>query len=301
MIKRSNRTTRAYVSVPKLHIKSKKTKYEDIEETSVSDETAENSNAESIGLHSEVETTIDNENVNNCQPSYKPLVDTMEVLIDYSVNPTYDIIGNEQLLDIANIPEDNEESDVTEFSISDVLEDSDESDFTKVSETDLAVVKKSNSTSTYEDLVKILKHPKFKREDVSTNIRQIWKWRNRLPLVKVVQHNVPLSGDFLMYHEQSSISICRVRGVVVDKTDNNSLKLKVDRIISHKDLPNIRPTDNRHIRGNGKELWLIEGETNLVNPANIERHVNVWLLLQEITRLENGLAMTTLLGNTWVV
>ena len=80
-----------------------------------------------------------------------------------------------------------------------------------------------------------------------------------------------------MHHEQSSIFICRVRGVIVDETDKNSLKLKVDIIFSHENLPSIHSTDNCHIRGNGKELWLNEGETNLVNPTNVERRINVWL------------------------
>ncbi|CAG8767939.1 10573_t:CDS:1, partial [Gigaspora rosea] len=46
MIKRSNRTTRSYIPVPKLHVKPKKPKYEEIEETSVSDKTSEHSNVE---------------------------------------------------------------------------------------------------------------------------------------------------------------------------------------------------------------------------------------------------------------
>jgi len=35
-------------------------------------------------------------------------------------------------------------------------------------------------------------HPEYRKEDVSTNIRQIRKWRDRLPLVKVRKHDVPL-------------------------------------------------------------------------------------------------------------
>ncbi|CAG8576071.1 5459_t:CDS:1, partial [Cetraspora pellucida] len=59
------------------------------------------------------------------------------------------------------------------------------------------------------------------------------------------------------------MSICRVRGVVVDEADNNSLKLKVDCILSCENLPNIRLTDDRYIRGNGNELRLTEKESNL--------------------------------------
>ena len=35
-------------------------------------------------------------------------------------------------------------------------------------------------------------HPEFRKDDVTKNIRQIRKWRNRLPLVKVRKHEVPL-------------------------------------------------------------------------------------------------------------
>jgi hypothetical protein len=93
--------------------------------------------------------------------------------------------------------------------------------------------------------------------------------------------------------------MCRVRGVVVDETDGNMLKLKVDQLFSHENLPNCRSTDNRHIRGNGKELWLVEGEAKFINPQNIERHITVWLrdmpepeeydyYIQEIVYLFNG-------------
>ena len=64
--------------------------------------------------------------------------------------------------------------------------------------------------------------------------------------------------------------MCRVRGVVADEMDNNTLKLKIDQLLSHKNLPNCRSTDNRHSRSNSKELWLVEGEAKFVNPANIE-------------------------------
>jgi hypothetical protein len=71
--------------------------------------------------------------------------------------------------------------------------------------------------------------------------------------------------------------MCRVRSVVIDKIDNSTLKLKTDTLISHENLRNCRSTDNRHTRGEGKELWLVEGETKLVNPANVKRHIIVWL------------------------
>ncbi|CAG8773313.1 1848_t:CDS:2, partial [Cetraspora pellucida] len=123
-------------------------------------------------------------------------------------------------------------------------------------------------TSEYEDLVKIITHPEFRKEDVLMNIRQVRKWRNRLPLVEIRQHNVPLHMDK---------APSTFRDVIVDETDKDSLKLKVDIIFLHENLSSIHSTDNRHIRGNGKELWLNEGETNLVNPTNVERRINVWL------------------------
>ena len=47
------------------------------------------------------------------------------------------------------------------------------------------------ATTAYEDLVKILAHSDYRKEDVITNIRRIRKWRNRLPLLRVHQHDVP--------------------------------------------------------------------------------------------------------------
>jgi hypothetical protein len=52
------------------------------------------------------------------------------------------------------------------------------------------------------------------------------------------------AGEFLIYREQSSTIICRVRSIVIDETDNNTLKLKTDTLISHEDLRNCRSTDN---------------------------------------------------------
>ncbi|CAG8602718.1 3505_t:CDS:2 [Cetraspora pellucida] len=48
------------------------------------------------------------------------------------------------------------------------------------------------TTSAYEDLAKIVKHSEFCAQDVVTNIRSIHKWRYRLSLVKVCQHDVPI-------------------------------------------------------------------------------------------------------------
>ena len=65
--------------------------------------------------------------------------------------------------------------------------------------------------------------------------------------------------------------------MIIDEIDDNSLKLKVDLILSHENLPNCHSTDKRHNHGNGNELWLVEDCVKLVNLANIERHIIVWL------------------------
>ncbi len=57
-----------------------------------------------------------------------------------------------------------------------------------------------------------------------------------LPVYKV--------GNFLEYHKQSLTFICCVQGVVVDKTNDNSFKLKIDRILSYENLSNCHSTDN---------------------------------------------------------
>ncbi|CAG8551810.1 4733_t:CDS:2, partial [Scutellospora calospora] len=54
------------------------------------------------------------------------------------------------------------------------------------------------TTSAYKDLSKILIHPDFHTEDVVTNIQCIHKWRYRLPLVKVYQHDHILNNLTIM-------------------------------------------------------------------------------------------------------
>ncbi|CAG8579124.1 9414_t:CDS:2, partial [Dentiscutata heterogama] len=51
------------------------------------------------------------------------------------------------------------------------------------------------ATSAYEDLAKIITHPKFRKEDVIGNIRRMRKWRYRLPLLTVRQHDVPICSQ----------------------------------------------------------------------------------------------------------
>ncbi|RGB26702.1 hypothetical protein C1646_770094 [Rhizophagus diaphanus] len=135
------------------------------------------------------------------------------------------------------------------------------------------------------------------------------------------------AGDYLVYYIQSSTYMCQVRGVMVDETDGNMLKLKVDQLLSHENLPNCHSTDNRHIRESGKELWLVEGEAKFINPQNIERHITVWLrdmpeleeydyfiqkiqinfedfikpVLQDTKCLESDLVMKTINGDVWII
>ncbi|CAG8724668.1 2397_t:CDS:2 [Funneliformis caledonium] len=145
------------------------------------------------------------------------------------------------------------------------------------------ITKHMISTSAYEDLFKILTHSEYRKEDLTANICQIRKWQDRLLLVKYSElwQNSPMFGEheietnnkvgeFLEYCKQSSTFICRVQSVVVDKTNNNSFKLKIDRILSHENLSNCRSTNNRHTHENGNELWLVKDEVNLVDLANIE-------------------------------
>ncbi|KAF0551527.1 hypothetical protein F8M41_023288 [Gigaspora margarita] len=132
------------------------------------------------------------------------------------------------------------------------------------------------------------------------------------------------AGDFLTYYKQASLFMCRVRGVVMDEIDNNLYKLKVDRVLLHDDLPNICPTDNRHIHGSGKELWNVYHSLGGVYiqfgnmPLDFRKKLKTHFLisfvlfgatfddfikpvLQDIKRLESGLIMKTLIGDAWVM
>ncbi|GES99006.1 hypothetical protein GLOIN_2v1880882 [Rhizophagus clarus] len=378
-MKRSSRTTRTHVSIPKLRIRSKKTLYD--EGPSTSDNILERRKMEDINpSFEELETA----NYIQLKSSSEQQMHDHEVLINEDVNNLADTDDDNIFSAEGNIPADNyepKESGIEERSVLDddksedsgIYDDLDEvleefsldfegfdgeygpyfPNFTSAM-IYIWITKHMISTSAYEDLAKILKHPKYRKEDVTTNIRQIRKWRDRLPLAKVRKHDVPLSmhktpstyastkkaftisplthlervlnnpllmskmyfgpgiivnekrefwhgelwqdsllfgedkikskneeyyraGDFLLYHEQSSTFICRVRGIVIDELDNNTLKLKVDTLLSHENLPNCRFNDNRHTRGNNMELWLVEDAVKLVNPANIEQRIVVWL------------------------
>ncbi|CAG8746635.1 12539_t:CDS:2, partial [Funneliformis caledonium] len=54
------------------------------------------------------------------------------------------------------------------------------------------ITKHMISTSAYEDLAKILTHPEYQKEDVTMNVCQIRKWRDRLPLAKIRKYDVPI-------------------------------------------------------------------------------------------------------------
>ncbi|CAG8734093.1 10446_t:CDS:2, partial [Cetraspora pellucida] len=91
------------------------------------------------------------------------------------------------------------------------------------------------------------------------------------------EFNIEVLTNSVLGKMSSDFKEFDIRSVIVDETDKDSLKLKVDIIFSHENLPSIRSTDNHYICGNGKELWLNEEETNLVNPTNVEQRINVWL------------------------
>ncbi|CAG8788383.1 13494_t:CDS:2, partial [Dentiscutata erythropus] len=126
--------------MPKLRIKSKKTKYEEIKKTLVSDEALGHDNVENIDLPSEAilneetksfstasytssdeksQKIIDYATINNYQSFCGPLADDIDVSVDYGMNSSDD-----------EVPVDSEEFDVTEVLVDDVLEDSDELNFT---------------------------------------------------------------------------------------------------------------------------------------------------------------------------
>ena len=58
---------------------------------------------------------------------------------------------------------------------------------------------------------------------------------------------------------------------------NETYKLKVDRVLTHQNLPNCRSSNSRHSRGNDRELWLVEGQSKLIDLECIDRRVVVWL------------------------
>lgn len=50
------------------------------------------------------------------------------------------------------------------------------------------------ATKAYDDLVCILKHPKFKPDHVVKNVRRLRLLRNRLPLQIIKKHSVPIKN-----------------------------------------------------------------------------------------------------------
>ncbi|CAG8594107.1 16144_t:CDS:2, partial [Racocetra persica] len=187
----------------------------EIEETSMSNKTSGYMNAERLGLHFK---EILNEAENLSTSGYTSSNEIIEVLDGFDIDTMYDIIDYEQLPDIIDASVDSEESDIIEVSLNEALENSDESDLTDVDMLEdmtsnfkdfsnksglyfqnytsalifIWVTKHMISTSAYKDLVKILKYSKYRNEDIPTNIWQIRKWKNRLLLAKILQHNVPL-------------------------------------------------------------------------------------------------------------
>ncbi|GES96278.1 hypothetical protein GLOIN_2v1880882 [Rhizophagus clarus] len=125
-----------------------------------------------------------------------------EVLINEDVNNLADSDDDNIFSANGNIPADNyepEESGIEERSVLDDNKSEDSGIYDNLDEVleefslDFEGFDGEYATSAYEDLAKILKHPKYQKKDVTTNICQIQKWRDRLPLAKVRKYDVPLS------------------------------------------------------------------------------------------------------------
>ncbi|GBC46847.2 hypothetical protein GLOIN_2v1880882 [Rhizophagus irregularis DAOM 181602=DAOM 197198] len=363
-MKRS-KNSRLYVPTPKLRVRAtRKLRATEEDESFISDNISGHDNTDDIPEYNDTEYISNfRGNTGEAESSSEMTNETLTLATDTTEEILMKNIddSHRSLLDIV---EEDEEDD--SMNNSDVLEEESSNfegfdseygpyfpNFTSTM-IFIWITKHMISTSAYEDLAKILTHPEYRKEDITKNIRQIRKWRDRLPLVKVRKHDVPLSmqrtpstyastkkaftisplthlerilknplimpkmyfgpgivanekrefwhgelwqdlllfgenkirttneefykaGEFLIFREQSSTFMCRVRSVVNDEMDNNTLKLKVDMLLKHEKLPNCRPNDNRHTRGNNMELWLVEGEAKLVNPSNVVQHIVVWL------------------------
>ncbi|CAG8773304.1 4981_t:CDS:2, partial [Acaulospora morrowiae] len=137
-----------------------------------------------------------------------PLLDTVEDLID-------NILEENSINDI--LEEDSIDNMLEEELIDDVLEeesfefegfDSEYGpyllNFTSMM-LFIWITKHMISTTAYEDLVKIITHFNYCKEEVVKNIRRICKWRSRLPLLKVYQHNIPI------YKQQTPSTVVSIK------------------------------------------------------------------------------------------
>lgn len=68
---------------------------------------------------------------------------------------------------------------------------------------------------------------------------------------------------------------CRLRGIV---EVNGEKMLKVDQLLAHQGLPAIKKTDNRHTRGEGRELWLVDKPAVTLPPNSVMESITVWLM-----------------------
>ncbi|CAB4423898.1 unnamed protein product [Rhizophagus irregularis] len=321
-MKRSNRTMQAHIPTPKLRIKAKKLYDNNVEETFTSDNILEYSKIEDVsppsGELAASYVSLNEQQILNHENTdpyiSRPLLDNVE-----------EMIMNLMFLNI----EEGLDNSVLEEGSFDFEGFSGEygpyfPNFTS-SMIFIWITKHMISTSAYEDLTKILTHPKFRKEDIITNIRQIRKWRNRLPLAKVNEHSVPLSKYRTPSTYESTkkaftisplIHLERILnnpilmpkmyfgpGVVTDemqefwhgelwqdslmfgehkiKKDNEVYKAG-DFLICYEQSSTFicRVRDNRHTRGNGNELWLVEGSIGCVTAdlpqgndiADVKRH-----------------------------
>ncbi|CAG8575023.1 440_t:CDS:2, partial [Gigaspora rosea] len=238
---------------------------------------------------------LDHKNINNYYLSQTSSTDNIEVPVDYNesnVDSLYEITDSELLCE-ASV--DSDESDI-EASTNSVLENmasdfkgfdgeyepyfsnfTSATIFTWRNRLPLAETRQHNvplcmnkTPSTYEatkkaftispliHLERILNNPVlmpkmyFGPGIVTKEKQEFWHselWQDSI-----------LFGECEIKMIKSTTFMCRVHEIIVDEMDNNTFKLKVARILLHKDLPNVHSTDNRHIRGNDKELWLVEAK-----------------------------------------
>ncbi|EXX53837.1 hypothetical protein RirG_240150 [Rhizophagus irregularis DAOM 197198w] len=118
-----------------------------------------------------------------------------------------------------------------------------------------ASTKKAFTISPLTHLERILKNllimPKmyFGPRIVANEKREFWHgelWQDSLLFgenkIRTTNEEFYKAGEFLIFREQSSTFMCRVRSVVNNEMDNNTLKLKVDMLLKHEKLPNCRPS-----------------------------------------------------------
>ncbi|CAG8713014.1 15007_t:CDS:2, partial [Cetraspora pellucida] len=141
------------------------------------------------------------------------------------------------------------------------------------------------STSAYKGLVKIITHPKFRKDDVIKNIRCMHKWRCKLPLLTVHQHDVPIC-----FQKAPSVFTSTKKAFTI-----SSLK-HLKHILNNPAIMSKLYFSPGIIKNEKSEFWHGSfwqesplfgsheiksdsgGDSVFVDPKNISQHVNVWFL-----------------------